>query len=58
MIKTIFFEDYEIGSFRDSLGRTITETDIVIHAGQTGDFFPHHMDAEWVKSQEFPQRIQ
>jgi len=57
MIVTTYFEDYVIGSSRETLGRTITETDIVIHAGQTGDFFPHHMDAEWVKTQEFGQRI-
>ena len=57
MIKTTYFEDYEIGSSRQSWGRTITETDFVIHAGQTGDFFPHHMDAEWVKTQEFKQRV-
>ncbi len=57
MIKTTYFEEYEIGSSRQTLGRTITETDIVIHAGQTGDFFPHHMDAEWVKTQDFQQRI-
>ncbi len=31
-------------------GRTITETDFVVHAGHTGDFFPHHMDAEFMKS--------
>ena len=37
MEQTIYFEDYEIGSVRESIGRTITETDIVIHAGQTGD---------------------
>lgn len=57
MIKTTYFEDYEIGVFRETFGRTITEADIVIHAGQTGDFFPHHMDAEWVKTQEFKRRI-
>lgn len=55
--KTTYFEDYVIGDSRQTLGRTITETDIVIHAGQTGDFFPHHMDAEWVKTQEFKERI-
>ena len=43
MEQTIYFEEYEIGSVRESIGRTITETDIVLHAGQTGDFFPHHM---------------
>ena len=57
MIKTSYFEDYEIGSSRETFGRTITEADIVLHAGQTGDFFPHHMDAEWVKTQEFKERI-
>jgi acyl dehydratase len=52
-----FFEDYVLQETRKTLGRTITETDIVLHAGQTGDFFPHHMDAEWVKTQSFGQRI-
>jgi len=51
------FEDYEIGSVKETLGRTITEADIVIHAGQTGDFYPHHMDAEWCKTQSFGQRM-
>ncbi len=57
MIQPRYFEDYEIGSVRESLGRTLTETDIVLHAGQTGDFYPHHMDAEWCRQQEFKQRI-
>ena len=52
-----YFEDYQIGSKRVSTGRTITEADIVLHAGQTGDFYPHHMDAEWCKTQEFGQRV-
>jgi acyl dehydratase len=54
---TQFYEDYTLGFTRETLGRTITETDFVIHAGQTGDFFPHHMDAEWCKTQPFGQRI-
>jgi acyl dehydratase len=56
-MKSQFFEDYVIGTTRTSTGRTITETDIVMHAGQTGDFYPHHMDAEWCKTQDFKQRI-
>jgi acyl dehydratase len=51
------FEEYEVGESRTTLGRTITEADVVLHAGQTGDFYPHHMDAEWVKTQPFGQRI-
>lgn len=57
MIHSQFFEDYAVGATRETLGRTITETDIVLHAGQTGDFYPHHMDAEWCKTQDFKQRI-
>ena len=57
MIKSQFFEEYQVGATRETLGRTITETDIVTHAGQTGDYFPHHMDAEWCKTQPFGQRI-
>ncbi|AUP80533.1 MaoC family dehydratase [Flavivirga eckloniae] len=52
-----FYEDYELGSKRETLGRTITETDFVVHAGHTGDYFPHHMDAEWCKTQPFKERI-
>jgi acyl dehydratase len=56
-MKSQFFEDYAVGVSRVSTGRTITEADIVLHAGQTGDFYPHHMDAEWCKTQDFKQRI-
>lgn len=55
--RSVFFEDYEIGEKRATLGRTITETDFVVHAGHTGDFFPHHMDAAWCATQPFGQRI-
>lgn len=51
------FEHYVIGSLRETTGRTITETDIVLHAGQTGDFYPHHMDAQWCATQPFGRRI-
>jgi acyl dehydratase len=57
MFQSIFYEDYEVGSFRETTGRTITESDIILHAGQTGDFYPHHVDAEWCKTQSFGQRI-
>ena len=57
MFNSIFYEDYMVDSKRETLGRTITETDVVMHAGQTGDFYPHHMDAEWCKTQDFGQRI-
>ena len=52
-----YFEAFDTGCTRFSKARTITETDIVIHAGQSGDFFPHHMDEEWCKNQPFKKRI-
>lgn len=52
-----YFEEFEVGESRVTTGRTITETDFVVHAGHTGDFYPHHMDAEWCKTQSFGQRI-
>lgn len=38
MEQTRYFEDYAIGEGRATSGRTITETDFVVHAGHTGDF--------------------
>ena len=57
MDATQCFEDYTVASTRESTGRTITEADIVIHAGQTGDFYPHHMDEEWCRTQPFGRRM-
>jgi acyl dehydratase len=57
MPREIFFEEFEIGSVRVTSGRTITEADVVLHAGQTGDFYPHHMDAEWCSKQPFGRRM-
>ncbi|MDE3105340.1 MAG: MaoC family dehydratase N-terminal domain-containing protein [Acidobacteriota bacterium] len=57
MTQEQYFEDFTPGTVRTTTGRTITEADIVLHAGQTGDFYPHHMDAEWCRTQPFQQRI-
>ena len=53
----MFFEEFTIGTARETVGRTITEADVVLHAGQTGDFYPHHMDEEWCKTQPFGRRM-
>lgn len=52
-----YLEDYAIGESRITQGRTVTEADVVLHAGQTGDFFPHHLDAEWCATQPFGRRM-
>jgi monoamine oxidase len=57
MTKTEYFEDYAVGAQRNTSGRTITETDVVFHAGHSGDYFPHHVDAEFARETPFGQRI-
>lgn len=57
MEKEQYFEDYEIGATRTSMGRTITEADIVLHAGHSGDYYPHHVDVEFCKTQPFRRPI-
>src|ERR1700723_1241404 len=57
MTQPQYFEDYVVGGQRVTSGRTITETDVVIPAGHTGGFFPHHVDAEFARQTAFGQRI-
>ncbi|MFG6448632.1 MaoC family dehydratase [Roseateles sp. BYS180W] len=53
----MYFEEIPLGRTRRSCGRTLTEADLVLHAGQTGDFFPHHMDVEFMRQHPFGQRV-
>ena len=53
----LFFEDFQPGQTVKSVGRTITEHDIVTFAGLSGDFNQIHTDAEFAKSTPFGQRI-
>ena len=38
-------------------GRTIGESDIFLHAGQTGDHYPLHVDAEAARASSYGQRV-
>jgi len=51
------FEDLEPGDVFRSPGRTVTEADIVIFAGLSGDYNVLHTDAEHMKSSIFGERI-
>lgn len=53
----LYFEEFEIGDSTESVGRTITETDIVNFAALSGDWNRIHTDAEYSKSQMFGERI-
>ena len=57
MIKSKYFEDMEIGDKCISVGRTITEADIVNFAGLSGDYNILHTDAEYAKNSIAGQRI-
>ena len=53
----LYFDEFEIGDQVESVGRTITETDIVNFAGISGDWNLIHTDAEYSKGQMFGQRV-
>jgi acyl dehydratase len=52
-----YFEDIQIGEEYESPGRTVTETDIVLFAGLSGDYNVLHTDAEFMKKSIFGERI-
>ncbi|MCO6450146.1 MAG: MaoC family dehydratase N-terminal domain-containing protein [Caldilineales bacterium] len=53
----LYFEEFELGDSVESVGRTITETDIVQFAMLSGDWNQIHTDAEYSKEQMLGERI-
>lgn len=52
-----YFEEIQVGEEYLSPGRTVTETDIVIFAGLSGDYNILHTDAEFMRTSIFGERI-
>ena len=50
------FDEIRVGDSAQ-ISKTITETDIVLYAGLTGDFNPMHVDAEFAKKTHFGERV-
>ena len=57
MTKPLEFEDLEVGQRWTSQGRTITETDVVMFAGLSGDYNPLHVDHEYARQTPFGRPI-
>ncbi|HEX6304901.1 MAG TPA: MaoC/PaaZ C-terminal domain-containing protein [Anaerolineales bacterium] len=52
-----YFEEFEVEQQITSVGRTLTETDIVAFAGLSGDYNQIHTDAEYSKNTQYGKRV-
>ena len=50
------FSSFSVGD-EVTFSKTITEADIVLFAGVSGDTYPLHVDAEYAKTTRFGQRV-
>jgi acyl dehydratase len=53
----LFWEEWEVGKSFTSAARTVTESDIVMFAGISGDYNPLHINEEYCKKTQFGTRI-
>jgi acyl dehydratase len=52
-----YFEEFEVGDRMVSPGRTVTETDVVLFCGLSGDYNELHSNVEYAKETLFGRRI-
>lgn len=53
----MYFDDFEVGSKMISASRTVTEADIVIFTGLSGDYNALHIDEEFAKQTPYGTRV-
>ena len=53
----LYWEEWNVGAEFVTAGRTVTEADIVIYAGLSGDYNPLHVNAEYCKTTDYGERI-
>jgi acyl dehydratase len=53
----LYFEEFEAGQTATSVGRTVTEADVVAFAALSGDWNAMHTDAEYAAQHPFGQRV-
>ena len=51
------FEEFEEGQEFISVGRTVTESDFVMHSALSGDWTELHTNKEYAQEQDFGERI-
>ena len=56
-MRGLYWEEWQIGQEFISPARTITEADIVMFAGLSGDYNPLHTNEEYCKQTQFGGRI-
>ena len=56
-MRGMFWEEWEIDAEFESPGRTVTEADITLFAGLSGDYNPLHVNEEYCKNTIFGGRI-
>jgi 3-hydroxybutyryl-CoA dehydratase len=53
----LYFEEFEVGQSITSVGRTVTEADVVAFASLSSDWSTIHTDAEYAAQHPFGQRV-
>lgn len=53
----LYWEEWTVGAEFKTAGRTVTEADLVIYSGLSGDYNPLHTDEEFCKGTDFGTRI-
>ncbi len=56
-MRGLYWEEWEIDAEFESPGRTVTEADITLFAGLSGDYNPLHVNEEYCKNTIFGGRI-
>lgn len=56
-MRGMYWEEWEVGAEFESPARTVTEADITLFAGLSGDYNPLHVNEEYCKQTVFGGRI-